>query len=263
MLRDQEAEASRLDRRLCRDTCGGCCVRPYYADDRTTIYHGDCREVLHEQALQERGPYSLVLTDPPYDEQTHKGARTISPDLKLIDFQPMGREELRYLLSLAGSLCERWVIATVAWQHAADMELRPPIGLGFVRIGAWVKPNPTPQFTGDRPGQGFEAIAYLHAVGPHAKRMGWNGGGLSGSFVENKISNGNLHPTQKPLELWNRIVSLFTNEGDIILDPFMGAGTTLVAAKNLYRKAVGIELEERYCEIAAQRLSQETLDLSA
>ena len=70
-----------------------------------------------------------------------------------------------------------------------------------------------------------------------------------------------LHPNEKPLDLPGQFIRLTTNVGDLVLDPFMGSGTTLRAAKDLGRRAIGIEIEERYCEIAARRMEQEVLAL--
>ena len=75
------------------------------------------------------------------------------------------------------------------------------------------------------------------------------------------IERGREHPTQKPLSLISQLCVVSSRQGDTILDPFMGSGTTLRAAKDLNRKAIGIELEEKYCEIAANRICQEVLEL--
>lgn len=90
--------------------------------------------------------------------------------------------------------------------------------------------------------------------------MEW--GGRVGVFYHNKNDTEwkkAPHPTTKPLKLMSELMRLFSNEDELILDPFMGSGTTLRAAKDLGRKAIGIEIEEKYCEIAAKRLSQEVL----
>lgn len=219
---------------------------PYYQDAACTIYHGDCMEILpHLDAVDH------VITDPPYSERTHKGARTGDISGFLITFAHIEFETLRDLLN--SIRVERWVVLTTDSSHAASMLLNPPSRLEFVRLGIWVKPNPTPQFTGDRPGQGFEQVAILHP--PGKKR--WNGGGFSAVWTFNKIIG--RHPTEKPLELFSKFIEQFTDAGDTILDPFMGSGTTLEAAKLQGRKAIGIEREERYCEIAANRLRQEVL----
>lgn len=152
--------------------------------------------------------------------------------------------------------CNGWWVATMEWQHIADLERTPPDGWRFIRFGIWTKPNGAPQFTGDRPGTGWEGIGIFHC-GDGA--MSWNGGGRHGVWNTPKISGD--HPTQKPITLIREWVDLFSNPGDTILDPFMGSGTTLRAAKDLGRKAIGIEISEEYCEIAVRRLRQQVLPL--
>ena len=115
-------------------------------------------------------------------------------------------------------------------------------GMIYKRTCIWVKPDGMPQYSGDRPGMGYETVLAMHA--PGASR--WNGGGRHGVFVINK-ANGlgpNEHPTQKPESLMRELVRLFTDPGELILDPFIGSGTTLRAAKDLGRRAIGIEIEE-------------------
>jgi DNA modification methylase len=86
------------------------------------------------------------------------------------------------------------------------------------------------------------------------KRYMWNG-----MLRANKELRGD-HPTQKPITLMMAILRDFTKENDIILDPYFGSGTTCVAAKNLNRKSIGIEINPKYCEIAVKRLRQEVFD---
>ena len=90
--------------------------------------------------------------------------------------------------------------------------------------------------------------------------MRWNDGGLPAVWNFH-VGRTGQHPTSKPINLLTAWVRQFSDANETILDPFMGSGTTLVAAKRLGRKAIGIELEEKYCEIAARRLSQGALDL--
>jgi DNA modification methylase len=68
------------------------------------------------------------------------------------------------------------------------------------------------------------------------------------------------HPTEKPVMLLRQLIEASSLHGDVVLDPFLGSGSTVVAARTEGRRAVGIEIEERYCEIAAKRLAQEVLD---
>ena len=80
------------------------------------------------------------------------------------------------------------------------------------------------------------------------------------AIPQSNFSEGKFHLYQKPLKLWHRLIEFASKEGDLVLDPFMGGGTSLLKARELNRKAIGIEIEEKYCEIAVRRLAQEVLD---
>jgi site-specific DNA-methyltransferase (adenine-specific) len=229
-------------------------MEPYYQRDGITIYHGDARDIL---PLLDT-PVDLVLTDPPYGDVTHEGARAVTSTRALVDFASTTSAELRSLIAGLAPLCRAWYFATMEWQHIADLEREPPAGWRFVRFGVWVKPNGAPQFTGDRPGTGWEGVCILHR---DTGRMAWNGGGHHAVWVHPKASG--THPTGKPEPLVRKWIAQFSNPGDLILDPFMGSGTTLRCALDMGRRAIGIELDERYCRIAAQRLRQLVLPLGA
>jgi len=245
---------------------------PYYQDEHVTLWHGDCIDVLADVS-----PVEHVITDPPYSAHVHgatRSSRMVSAsdrggrygadtrrnvDLGFAHLDPTVRAECAGHFA---RLASRWVLvfsdveSTRDWRD--DMASH---GLDYVRTGAWVKVGCTPQFSGDRPAVGFEAITVMHSKG----RKRWNGGGGRGVWshpiVLDRGRNGaRLHTTQKPLSLMGELVGLFTDPGDVILDPFAGSGTTLVAAKQAGRKAIGVELDERYCEAAARRLSQGVLD---
>ena len=229
---------------------------PYYQDDHVPLYHGDCRTVM---ASLDDNSVHAVMTDPPYTERTHTKARGLHGGQVrngVTTFASITDGDLRVILSECGRLARGWVIATLDYRHAFEFDLEPPEGLKSQRVGVWVKTTPTPQFTGDRPAQGWEAIAYLHKA---KGRSTWNGGGVHGNYVLGTVKDGN-HPTAKPMSMLEDWVRKFTNLGDVVFDPFVGSGTTLIAAKAHGREAIGVELDERYCEIAANRLTQDVLN---
>jgi site-specific DNA-methyltransferase (adenine-specific) len=222
-------------------------ITPYYDEGGITIYHGDCRDVLPQL-----GAVDHVITDPPYAEKTHAGARSMKDvDAPMMTFASINADALASILAACDA--RRWLVATMEWRHVAQFEICPPDGWEFIRHGIWVKPDGAPQFTGDRPATGWESVALFHR--PGKKR--WNGGGHHAVWTCN-VERGD-HPTQKPIRLVRTFIELFTDPGDLILDPFMGSGTTLRAAKDLGRRAIGIEINEQYCEIAVRRLAQEVL----
>jgi site-specific DNA-methyltransferase (adenine-specific) len=213
-----------------------------------TLYNADCREVLPMLT-----GVDAVITDPPYGDKTHQGARTggnghsdpSSGKESLITFQSITEESCMDLCKQIVGCAKRWVIMTCEWRHAAQLESS---GLPLIRLGVWIKPNGAPQFTGDRPGTGWEAVAILHREG----KKRWNGGGHHAVWTVPKIEG--EHPTIKPQGLLKRWVKDFTDQGECILDPFMGSGSTGVAAVQMNRSFIGIEIDNQYFDIACKRI---------
>jgi site-specific DNA-methyltransferase (adenine-specific) len=207
-----------------------------------TLYLADAFEIMPTL-----GEVDSIITDPPYDARTHANARSLRGRqlVSTIDFDCFSEEQFIAFCRNAVTQAKRWVIMSCAWRHAAQLE---QAGVPLVRFGIWHKPNGAPQFTGDRPGVGWEAIAILHREG----RKHWNGGGHHAVWVCN-VEHGE-HPTQKPLKLLTDWVTKFTDEGETVLDPFMGSGTTGIACMKLGRKFIGIEKRADYFDLACRRI---------
>ena len=209
-----------------------------------TLYLADAFDIMPTL-----GEVDSIITDPPYDAKTHANARSLRGRelVSVIDFECFTEEKFTEFCRNAVTQARRWVVMSCDWRHAAQLE---KAGVPLVRFGIWHKPNGAPQFTGDRPGTGWEAIAILHRQG----RKHWNGGGHHAVWVCN-IEQGE-HPTQKPLKLLLDWVTKFTDEGETVLDPFMGSGTTGVACLKLGRKFIGIEKRGDYFDLAQQRIAE-------
>ena len=210
---------------------------------------GDCREVMQ---VIERVDH--VLSDPPYGvSETHAKhlsgvtLRDGTPARQALGFDGISGEEL---VALARQWCDvaaRWVVFSCEWKDAHRLD---EAGL-LVRLGIWRKPDGAPQFTGDRPGMGWEAVAICHRKG----RKRWNGGGKHAVWTVPK-GIGDGHPTQKPTRLVEEWLQDFTDAGDTVLDPFMGSGTTLVACQRMGRHGIGIELNETHFATACRRVEE-------
>jgi site-specific DNA-methyltransferase (adenine-specific) len=233
---------------------------PYYQDAAVTLYCGDCREILPHLE-----PVDHVITDPPYEAEAHTLARRGNTARDgfavrdyVIDFDPIDEGTRSTVGTKFAELSRGWILifaqveAVTAWKSA----LAPA---RYLRTQIWRKPNGACQFTGDRPGMGYEVIVTAWAG---KSRSSWNGGGRHGFYVHNNVPHDTGHMTQKPLSLMLELVTLFSNPNETILDPFAGSGTTLLAAKNLGRKAIGIEMSPKYCDVIVKRLRQEVLPLT-
>jgi DNA modification methylase len=209
----------------------------YYQDDAVVIYCADCREIL---PLFPDKSFDLVLTDPPYGNLT--------------DYETYEDTQTNLIILISGVLSEL--------QRVGERTL---ITCGVGNINLYSKPEwilnwVTPAGSGSgkwgfccwQPILAFGNDPYL-AVGL---------GRRPDTIIKTETTKIKDHPCAKPLDLWQLILERGSvNIGDLILDPFLGSGTTAIASKILGRKCVGIEISEKYCEIAAKRCSQSVMQL--
>lgn len=210
---------------------------------------GDCRKVF---PFLKR--FECCITDPPFSEYTHgnaKSNRDVGHCNKAIDFKAIDFNGICDVLSDIGSLCDRWLIATMDWRHIAEVAKDAPVPWEFVRFGVWVKTNPMPQISADRPANGWDGIIYLH--NKRVKKE-WSGGGSHGNWIGPLVTDG-AHPTGKPIAMIENMVDRFTTRGKIVLDPYMGSGTTGVACVKLGRRFIGIELDKAHFNTALVRIT--------
>lgn len=208
-------------------------MTPYYSDDLVTIYHGDCREVMAEWMVIPDGAVDAVFADPPYgankapwdDAPSTDWLRMLPTVAPVVAITP-GQRNLLAMPEIVGDLVYRWTLAAVLTNNTTRGDL------GF---GNWIP-----------------VLLYAReGVSLYGPRQDTKTFAIRGDMPD--------HPSPKPLAVMVWIVSCLP--GDSVLDPFAGSGSTLVAAKSLGRRAIGIEIEERYCEIAARR-AQEVLGLA-
>lgn len=205
--------------------------KPYYEENGITIYHGDCREILPHLPKVD-----LVLTDPPYgidwiprinnQEKMHGDTEKFNPKEFMV--------ANKHLFWGGNYFCDKLPISE-AW---------------FI----WLKRPET--FDDCKKTFSPCEMAWSDFGGKiRVKHHTWDGNFRVG--IENERF---IHPAQKPIEIMRWSIEESGTDG-LILDPFIGSGTTLRAAKDLGRKAIGIEIEEKYCAIAVKRLRQEVLPL--
>lgn len=229
---------------------------------RWTVIHADNSEVL--PTLGE-GSVAHVITDPPYSDWTHSKNRgnplAGRAALKTIEFPAITPEERDSISRHVARVSRRWFLTWTDFEGVGDwVRAVCSSGLEHVRCGAWVKIGCAPQMSGDRPGTGAEVAVIAHPKG----RKRWNGGGHAAIWTHPiaALEGAKEHTTQKPLSLMLELVELFTDPGDVVLDPFCGSGTTGVACLRLGRRFIGIERDEKYAQVATERLEAEVRGLS-
>ena len=203
---------------------GDSTVKPYYQDASCTIYCGDCREIL--PSLEK---VDLLLTDPPYGIGEKMQGGTWGANKKYADFR-------------AWDIAPDAESLEAAISHAKSSIVWGGNYFGFPGSRCWLvwrKINAVPTMAG--------------------AELAWTNFDMPCKAIDLPVGKHDTgHPTQKPLALMRWCLS-FVPDATTILDPFMGSGTTLVAAKLEGRRAIGIEISKKYCEIAAERLRQGVL----
>lgn len=215
----------------------------YYQDEWVTLYCGDSLDFQAEERP------ALLATDIPYNiSQSHNGLREIN----------FGRWDYEFDVGGAIDWFHDGIPNVYIWCAAEQLSILLG-GLkdtGYsTRALAWVKPNPSPM-NGE----------YIWLSAMELCAFGKQPGAIFNyncepNWLKMNAMKDKVHPTQKPIELFHNIIRCSSRPGELVFDPYCGSGTTLRAAKDLGRRAIGVELNEEYCEIAATRLQQEVLPL--
>ena len=249
----------------------------YYQDEWVYIIHGDCREILPK--IPDKS-IDLVLTDPPYNvsklndrrDRSKLNSPIMRRDSPLVydfgewdnrtqqEFFDFTKEWLKLIcntLRVNGTIASFFSkedISLLNWEaQKYDVRTRT--------IFVWHKTNPVPTF---RKVNYLSACEFIWLGSKGTWIINYKKQAEMHNFYEtpNSSSYGETgHPTEKPIALIHHLIEIHSNPSNLILDPFLGSGTTAYCAKKLNRYCIGIEIEEKYCEIAAKRCSQGVFDL--
>ena len=211
-------------------------IKPYYETPLGKLYHGDCLEIMPELESVD-----LVLTDPPYGisvdtsylKKYHK--KMGHPDSKSVGTvrNDNGELDLSFLFEFKKRLI---------WGHPFIYD---------EKATGWLIWDKQPGLDDSFFNNAVEIASTTLWKGFRMVRALWSGYWK----CDNEKRNG--HPTQKPMRVFFKFIEKYSQEGELIIDPFLGSGTTAIACERLKRRWIGIEIEEKYCEIAAKRIEQE------
>ena len=217
-------------------------LKPYYQDEAVTIYNADCRDVLPTL-----GKVDAVVTDPPYN--AGKDYEVANDDLPEGEYHALMESIVRGCKQLSDT--HAWV--SPRYQMLFWLGQFPDAHLVVVERGA----------SGVNRGGWADQFETVLVTGQPNRTMSdlWKGIRLKaeGYFFREETFG---HPGYTPYPILAKSIALLTDINETVLDPFSGTGTALRAAKDLNRKAIGIEINERYCEIAANRMSQLAMELN-
>lgn len=232
-------------------------MKPYYDDGQITIYHADCRDVL---PMMPKASVDLLVTDPPYGVAWQSNQRKQAFDRIAGDND---QETALSGLSMAlNCLKDKRHIYLFGRYDLSGLPLTAPCEL------IWDKQIFNAGDLTSTWGNQHEYITFTTLRRARTERE--SGGRLTarmrrGSVLRYLRPSGsavNRHPTEKPVDLLRELIESSSCLGETVLDPFMGSGSTIEAAQREGRRAIGIEIEEKYCEIAVKRLQQAVLPLA-
>lgn len=241
-------------------------IKPYYEDEWVKLFHGNCLEIIPELKN-----IDAVITDPPYNIGTPQ----------LVTFNNHGKEAQKRVIGKDFGVFDEGAITPAVWMPIArnslknegvivsfygsknmDKLMTADPELEIIQDFHWIKPAPAVPLRSVGFSWGVESGYIFRKKGFKHKHN--NEAGISPNYlITHRCSNGEMvgHPTQKPFELARWLISHWSFPSETILDPFVGSGTFIVEAKALGRKAIGIEINEEYCQMAVKRLSQSVMDL--
>jgi site-specific DNA-methyltransferase (adenine-specific) len=225
------------------------------------LHLGDCRDVLRQ--LHRRGiKADLLLTDPPYNISnetgiiTRRGGKLGNTTDIAPKFEFDHKIEPEDWIPLASKVLKKDAVAVIflsLQQVPAVLESLKKEGFDKVRVSAWIKPNPTPQARKRKWCTGLEL--FIIATRGEKYHYNWREGQHPGYIIAPPVKGKKrVHETQKPEKVMNDIVRWWSFSGDLVLDPFMGSGSSGVAAVKHGRNFIGIEINPRYYEIAKKRI---------
>lgn len=227
-------------------------MKPYYSDNLVTLFHGDCLEVAEWLTAD------VLVTDPPYGRAWRQGLikeKSYPKAMNAASHDGIAGDSSTYVRD---AVLQAW--GDKPFVAFGDLMLAPPAGTKLVCIYHKAVGNAGLRGAIDGVRRDAEAI-YLggkrkSGIGGRSSVFRFNGA-ISGT---EGIATATGHPHTKPVSLMEELIQI---SGGVVADPFAGSGSTLVASRNLGRRAVGVEIEERYCEIIATRLSQQAFDFGS
>lgn len=225
-------------------------MKPYYEDGTATIYHGDCLDVLPQLP---RHFANVILSDPPFFMPAEQYAGRKAWSRTWGDTSIMRGWWSAVLDAILPALVPSGHFLTFCDDESYAVFF-PLVYARFPNLASLVWDKGVPGL-GTAWRHSHELIIAARGTGAH-----WTGGAKRDVLRHAPVPSAErLHPVDKPVPLLSDLIMPACPDGGVVLDAFLGGGSTLVAAKNIGRKAIGIEIEERYCEIAARRLRQDVL----